>query len=174
MQNAEHLNHESSEPPASSNEGGNSSKWKDFFSPKQTNEKPKLKEDPRLTRAYNILESVSNVPRDECSTFGEHLVSKLRKFNEQRRSILMHRINNLVFEAEMELYSHQECDQYRNIHYNYSPSIPSSSSVVSAQCSPTILDYDSQPQVAQSSHQEESHRPSSCHTLLDFVTNFTV
>jgi len=86
----------------------------------------------------------------------------------------MHRINNLVFEAEMELYSHQESDQYRNVHYNYSPSIPSSSSsVVSAQCSQTIPDYDSQLQVAQSSHQEEPHRPSS-HTLLDFVTNFTV
>ncbi|XP_072384669.1 uncharacterized protein [Diabrotica undecimpunctata] len=67
--------------------------------------KQKNTDDPRLIRAFNILDSVTNVSRDECSTFGEHITEKLRKFTDHKRSILMHKINHLIYDAEMELYS---------------------------------------------------------------------
>lgn len=82
-------------------------KRKIFVSSHKAAAKSKKKEDPRLLQAYNILESVSNASlfRDECTVFGEQITLKLRKFSEQKRSILMHKINSTIYEAEMELYS---------------------------------------------------------------------
>lgn len=41
------------------------------------------------------------MPKDENDAFGVYIASKLRKFNDHVRSIVMHRINNIFFDAEM-------------------------------------------------------------------------
>jgi hypothetical protein len=151
------------------------------FSENKTNRKIKCKEDPKLSHAYNILESISNIPRDECTTFGEHIVTKLHKFNNQRRSILMHRINNLIFDAEMELYSQQEFAQPTSV-YSTASSTASPSVCFTPQFSPSTSHYHSQPHVPETqllsppSSQEQLHEPSSspCNTLQEPVTNYRV
>lgn len=139
-------------------EADSSKRKRVFLSPKKPNKKIQKREDPRLTHAYNILENVSNTPRDECTTFGEHVISKLRKFNERRRSILMHKINNLIFDAEMELYSQQEYVQHRPVYSNYASSTPSPSSVTPPAISPTT---------------EQLHDSSQFNTLQDYVNTYT-
>ncbi|KAL1488633.1 hypothetical protein ABEB36_014433 [Hypothenemus hampei] len=135
--NTENIFTEISGPSACSKKTTNVAQAKIFISPKKVTAKMKKREDPRLPHAYNILENISNVPRDECATFGEHITIKLRKFNNHQRSILMHRINGLIFDAEMDLYSQ---DQY----INSRPSTSSSSlTVYTPLCSPSLSHYSS-------------------------------
>lgn len=96
------------EPPLLSNENNDrpTPKRKILVAPKKMKKSKRIEDRPRPTQSYNILDG--SISRDECSTFGEHVVAKLRKFNERHRTILMHRINNLIFEAEMELYSYSQ------------------------------------------------------------------
>ncbi|KAG5871932.1 hypothetical protein JTB14_022407 [Gonioctena quinquepunctata] len=61
-------------------------------------------EDRRLSKAYDIIDSISSEPassRDECSVHREHVANKLRKSNERSRAILINKINSSIFEAEM-------------------------------------------------------------------------
>ncbi|XP_049954026.1 uncharacterized protein LOC126470299 [Schistocerca serialis cubense] len=121
----DHTSHEEFATCAATNEEGRSRKRKVSQSAKQQNMKSKKKEEPRPMQAYSTLDSVGNIHYDECSTFGEHITTKLRKFDERRRTILMHKINNLIFEEEMCLYSQ---------HHTSDPA--SFSLTVSPHCSP--------------------------------------
>jgi hypothetical protein len=93
----------------------------------------------------------------------------------------MHRISNLIFDAEMELYSQQEFAQHASV-YNYASSTASPSAVgITPQCSPTNPQYHSQSQVPQSqlmpspSCQEQLHEPSSSqlNTLQQYCDMYT-
>ena len=76
-----------------------------FLSPKRHQGKKREQEDPRLSAAYNILQNVANAPKDECSTFGKHVATKLKKFDDRVRSVVMHLMNNIIFDAEMGKYN---------------------------------------------------------------------
>ncbi|XP_014275217.1 uncharacterized protein [Halyomorpha halys] len=89
----------------------------------------KRKEDP-----FNTSENASDLCYNECTAFGKFLSTKLQKLNEQRRSFVMHRINNLIFEAEMELFS-QKNDGYNS---------PSSSTSFTSEANPEFNDTKSQ------------------------------
>lgn len=105
----------------------------------------------------------------------------LRKFNEQRRAILMHKINNLIFEAEMELYNLQQDLARQNNSYNnenmYSSSA-TSSLICTLQGSPNHVQLSTSQHV--SSQEQLSaynpHEPSSSQftTLQNFVKHFNV
>ncbi|KAG8312702.1 hypothetical protein J6590_018342 [Homalodisca vitripennis] len=60
-------------------------------------------DDPRLAQAYKIMENATKTTRDECSTFGEHIATKLRKFDDRNRNYLMHKISTLIYETEIEV-----------------------------------------------------------------------
>lgn len=103
--NSNNLSEETVDYIATTNEGIEPSKRKESIPTVKPSKRMKKKDDPRLLQAYSVLDRIGTEPHDECSTFCEHLTIKLRKFNEPQRSILMHNINNLVFETEMELYN---------------------------------------------------------------------
>ncbi|KAF5285486.1 hypothetical protein FQR65_LT13231 [Abscondita terminalis] len=48
---------------------------------------------------------------DECSIFGEYIATKLRKHDDRTRTILQHRIHNILFQAEMDQFSMSESIQ---------------------------------------------------------------
>ena len=48
---------------------------------------------------------MANAPKDECSTFGQHVATKLKKFDDRVRSVVMHLMNNIIFDAEMGKYN---------------------------------------------------------------------
>ncbi|XP_067008993.2 uncharacterized protein [Anabrus simplex] len=81
-----------------------STKAEDFIPPKIPRKwkSTVFEDDTRTQEVLNVLRSPS--PKDECSTFGEHIAMKMRKFDEKLRAVVMHRINNIVFEAEMQHY----------------------------------------------------------------------
>ncbi|XP_046684865.1 uncharacterized protein LOC124370618 [Homalodisca vitripennis] len=60
-------------------------------------------DDPRLAQAYKIMDNATKTTRDECSTFGEHIATKLRKFDDRNRNYLMHKISTLIYETEIEV-----------------------------------------------------------------------
>lgn len=73
--------------------------------------KRQREEDPRIDEAYSVLKhTLAQKPRDESSVFGEHVANKHRKYNSQIRSIVEHKINNILFEADMG-YLSQNCYQ---------------------------------------------------------------
>ncbi|XP_066600793.1 uncharacterized protein [Prorops nasuta] len=59
-------------------------------------------EDPRVDYAFQMLKNVSSKEKDECQTFGEHIITKLKKLDDKTQAIAMHQINNIMFEIEME------------------------------------------------------------------------
>lgn len=79
-----------------------------FAAPKKTSAKRRRPgEDPRVAYAFDVLKTCSIKETDECSTFGEHIASKLRKFDDMTRTKAMHHINTVMFQIEL--------DYYRNI-----------------------------------------------------------
>lgn len=78
-----------------------------FKSPqKRSWSKTKVKEDPRLTMAFNYLEkksAVSDRPKDDCQLFADYVANKIRKFNDRYRATAQHRISNVLFELEISL-----------------------------------------------------------------------
>lgn len=108
------------------------------------------------------------------------MANKLRKFNEQNRAILIHKINNLIFEAEMDLYKSQQqfARQQHNIYYENTYSSSTTSSLL---CTPQCSPIPTQP--SSSSH-EISEQLSTCNpqeppshqysTLQNFIQNFNV
>ncbi|XP_076673266.1 uncharacterized protein LOC143371681 [Andrena cerasifolii] len=57
-------------------------------------------ENPYVEKAYSIIANAQ--PTDDCSTFAENIATKIRGLKRRRQLILMHKINAIVFEAEME------------------------------------------------------------------------
>nr|CAI5819403.1 unnamed protein product [Callosobruchus analis] len=57
-----------------------------------------------LMQAVNVMQKVTNKPeKDDCSLYGELLATRLRALDEYNREILMHAIDNLVFETTMNI-----------------------------------------------------------------------
>jgi len=91
-------------------------------SPKKVHGKKVQKEDPRIAEAYNVIQNIANkksqlFEKDESAAFGEYVTSRLRKFNMHTRSLVKHKINNILFEAKLGRY-----DQNQSHLYTQSPS----------------------------------------------------
>lgn len=97
---------------------------------KALSKKRKAAEDPRVT--FDVLKKVSTKEKDECATFGEHISSKLRKFDDITRATAMHHINTILYQMECEYYTNRKknsahtAQQQRQIHFTPSPA-PSTS-----------------------------------------------
>lgn len=151
-------------------------KRKIFVSPKKNPKRKMVTEDRRLIKAYDIIDSISSEPassRDECSVYGEHVANKLRKFNERNKAVLIHKINNLIFEAEMEVFNEVSYqDTPLNTRYQNVYSSSSASSIVGTpQASP-------QSPTTQTVSIYNMDQPSSqydiAQTAQSFVSNFNV
>ncbi|KAG8307660.1 hypothetical protein J6590_016103 [Homalodisca vitripennis] len=73
------------------------------FVPPQPKKRRTAIDDPRLAQAYKIMDNATKTTRDEFSTFGEHIATKLRKFDDRNRNYLMHKISTLIYETEIEV-----------------------------------------------------------------------
>lgn len=62
-------------------------------------------EDSMIDEAYNIIKNVNFQERDENAVYSEYLMFKLRKFDDRKRAEIQHKFNNIIFEAEMEMYN---------------------------------------------------------------------
>jgi len=64
-------------------------------------------EETRISEAYNILKSTvqANKQKDCSDVFGDYVARKLRKYNVKIQSYVEHQINNIVFQADMELHN---------------------------------------------------------------------
>lgn len=96
----------------------------------------KVKEDPRLTMAFNYLEKksgVSDLPKDDCHLFADYVANKITKFNDRYRATAQHRISNVLFELEMEQYNFPRGRQeyYPQQLPHCAPTMPRSSSPLS-------------------------------------------
>lgn len=62
------------------------------------------KDDPRIQKVYEF--SHQSIEHDGTTTiFSQYLAEKLNQFDPRTKSILIHKINELIFEAEMNKYS---------------------------------------------------------------------
>jgi len=93
-----------------------------------------------LKRPYPTLSTP-----DEWSVYGEHLANKLRKYSSRTSSIVQHRFNNILFEADMGNYDIVDNNiiqqpQYSNFHSYSTPSATfSRSSPLSSTVSPYYM-----------------------------------
>lgn len=60
----------------------------------------------RMDEAFHILKNISDRSKpvnekDECDIYAELLAKKLRQIDESNRLVVMHRIDNLIFEYRM-------------------------------------------------------------------------
>ncbi|KAJ8926568.1 hypothetical protein NQ314_021050, partial [Rhamnusium bicolor] len=98
--------------------------------PRRKRAKITEKEDPRIEKAFQFLQQP--IPQEDSSTlFAKYLADRLDKFNPQTKAILIHKINQLIFEAEMEKYRMQSS--------SYAPgllTLNSPSPATSVTCSP--------------------------------------
>lgn len=78
------------------------------------------KEDPRIEEAFQIMKDVAGKKRDECDVFGEHVANKLRKYDNHTRVLVEHHINNILFDADIKMYSQTspQCLQHPSINTN--------------------------------------------------------
>lgn len=82
------------------------------------------RKDPRLTEASNIMKSVVTSDRDEWSAYAEVVCNKLRKMEGTSRIIDQQKINTILYEAEMGMYStnmttnqqHRQCSVRTHYH----------------------------------------------------------
>ncbi|KAK4877463.1 hypothetical protein RN001_009969 [Aquatica leii] len=95
-------------------------------------------EDPRISAAYDIPQNVSNTPKDECCTFSQHIVTKIQKFEGRLRSIVMNKINNIIFDAEMEKYDDNNSSM-QTVNQSRMPSVHASSASPYTQEPPSSL-----------------------------------
>lgn len=59
------------------------------------------KEDPRIQKAFDFLQQP--MPQEDLTqTFGKYVAQKLNQFDATKKAILIHKINQLIFDAEME------------------------------------------------------------------------
>jgi hypothetical protein len=103
--------------------------------------KYKNKGDPAVDEACGLLKTVKhNLEKsDRFSIFGEYVASRVRDLNNsQLQSIVQHRINTILFEAEMELHNLQthSLQTPLTIHLDSEPS-PASHSSCNTSSTPT-------------------------------------
>nr|CAI5865431.1 unnamed protein product [Callosobruchus analis] len=86
---------------------GPTRKRKLFLSPKRKLplKKKSTEDDPRVAYAYDMLKNITETPKNECTTFGEHIATKLAKFKDPVRSVVIYKINNIIFDAEIGKYN---------------------------------------------------------------------
>ncbi|XP_074035036.1 uncharacterized protein [Leptinotarsa decemlineata] len=72
--------------------------------PKRKRAKTTEKEDPRIEKAFQFLQQP--IPPDESSLiFAKYVADRLNTFDHRTKAILVHKINQLIFDAEMEKYN---------------------------------------------------------------------
>lgn len=89
LNSMDHIHNEVEQGASKSVETSSKHSKRKLFLSRNKRVNKKCTEDSRLTQAYIILNNVARKPRDEISTFGEHIVSRLRKFNQLQGTILM-------------------------------------------------------------------------------------
>lgn len=72
----------------------------EFVSPKR----PAAKRRWRKADDCRIAKTYKTIAKDEFSTYGEHIANKLRKLDHISCAVIQHKINTLLFEAEMKKY----------------------------------------------------------------------
>lgn len=65
------------------------------------------KEDPRIQKAFDFLQQ-ARPKEDSTHTFGKYVAEKLNQFDAKNKAILIYKINQLIFDAEMEKLSSAE------------------------------------------------------------------
>ena len=65
--------------------------------------------DSTLQNSYSQMNSYAI--KDECSAFSEYVEAILRKFDDKRRSFVIHQISQVIFEAEVQMYNTSDSDQ---------------------------------------------------------------
>ncbi|XP_023310965.1 uncharacterized protein LOC111691820 [Anoplophora glabripennis] len=152
-------------------------KRKLFTSPrKQTLKKSVQQEDPRVAAAYDILKNVSNTPKDECFTFGQHIATKLQKFDNRVRSIAMHLMNNIIFDAEMGKYNDYQKTSVETHFQSRIPNIDASSpSLYAQESSSSSYVHMPSPSYSAQSYQYNQTETSETQTpLQDYLHTFDV
>lgn len=63
--------------------------------------------DSDIAEVLQVLKnmSASSSVRDDASVFGEHIANKIRKMDPTTISTVQHHINNIIYQAEMGVYS---------------------------------------------------------------------
>jgi len=81
-------------------------------------------EETRVSEAYNILKSTvqTNKQKDCSDVFGDYVARKLRKYNVKIQSY-EHQINNILFQADMELHNNFRDDTLTSPSPSSSPQI---------------------------------------------------
>lgn len=74
-----------------------------FVSPMDIIKKRRAPADSYYQKGYKLLKQ-STDKKDECAIYGEYIAEKLRKFDEISRAQAQHKINNILFEIEMEFF----------------------------------------------------------------------
>src|SRR5580765_5188461 len=59
------------------------------------------------------MKKLGNESTDDCSVYGEHVAFKLRSYDTRTRAIVQQQINNILFNADMGMYS--QFNPYRNV-----------------------------------------------------------
>lgn len=64
------------------------------------------KEDPRIQEAFRFLQQPIE-KENQATLFGKYLGEKLHQFDHRTQSLLIHKINNLIFEVEFNTFPNQ-------------------------------------------------------------------
>lgn len=149
-----------------------------FMSPQTISKRRKrgTQDDPRVAEAYGLLKSISNTAKDECATYGDHIACKLRKFDDRVRAVVMHKMNNIIFNAEMgkSNYLNQHQQEYSQQQSNtYNDISPSPHFLSASECSPnssqyTDLQTSSHPTPSPQTYQSEEES-----SLQSYINTFT-
>lgn len=165
---------------------------KEFFSPKRGVIKRRNtgnQEDPRVIEAYGILKGISSktADKDECSAHADFIACKLRKFDDRTRAIVMHNINDVLFNAEIGKYNEITTRQPSYHHNLSSPLLYSSESSRNSQQYAQLLQPVSPSPLlspSESSHNNsqqyniielssQPHTNENTSTLQSFISTFT-
>lgn len=101
----------------------NTSEKRSAFTTFKTSKPKKVKnpitdEDPRIDAAFEFLKTPIQPP-DSCSIFSQHVASKLRQYDGNKREVIEHLVNTVFFDFAM--------GRYDYILHNQALSVPTSS-----------------------------------------------
>lgn len=120
--------------------------WR-IITPTKQIKKANKNDDTKLDEAFAILkESVAAPPPDACATYGAHVGNKLRNYNQLVRIQVEHKINNILYDADMGKYNvpnpyhHEVYNSGNNTDTDYINN-PSSSTSVSSLVSSDVSNF---------------------------------
>lgn len=90
-------------------------------------------------QAYKLLKRTVNTKKDECEIYGQYIAEKLRKFDQLSRAQAQHKINNALFEIEMEFFKKT---RYVEATTSQADTITFDSTLSPFQISPKTEDYE--------------------------------